>query len=74
MKEKKKDGEGGGRPRGSRKNIIGRYVMIPEFLIAFVCEFLFHLCQRVLLLYGAVERFQAVGVPRNSAYAHLLHC
>lgn len=25
MKEKKKDGEGSGRPRGSRKNIIGRY-------------------------------------------------
>lgn len=28
MKEKKKDGEGGGRPRGSRKNIVGRYVQV----------------------------------------------
>lgn len=25
MKDKKKDGEGSGRPRGSRKNIVGRY-------------------------------------------------
>lgn len=25
MKEKKRDGETGGKPRGSRKNIVGRY-------------------------------------------------
>lgn len=46
MKEKKRDGEGGGKPRGSRKNIVGRCVCTLE-LGALLCSL------SVLLVLGA---------------------
>ena len=37
MKEKNREGEGSGRPRGSRKNIIGRYVALGQTWTACFC-------------------------------------
>lgn len=79
MKEKKKDGEGGGRPRGSRKNIIGRYVIL-HYIYLLKCPSVARVllwCDSHLLIRAAAMALCALAtkpfVPSDSRWLHEGH-